>query len=787
MPVRLRRKKTLAPRSPQRICENGLLVAMLTRTTNASIFLAGLLLVIGKLFYDLYGAATNPAALNIANDLTSYVLPFYTYVSDSVQSGTFPLWNPYSAIGNSLVGNSAAGLFQPTNWTIFIFDDVPIAMLISQLLTILISISGAYMYSRYLGLERPARLLCIVLFGYAATVESFSHTGGATSCWFPAVMYFTHRCFDRPTLANAVFLSAILALCFVGGFANYFFYTCLIVGVFFSTLAICARQKIGYDGIARRLGLMFVSVIVMTGLIAIQLLPTYELSNLAVRNLNETLNYASKSWWEEVSASLVFANLLLPNHNYLFGNSSLKVGSGMLYLGGALLLMPFAYRSTAYRSTAIALSASALAILCVTISAGSNTLSFIYDIPVVGSLRMHSRAIVYIEFIAILLAVIGASEIASERAAPGNTAGPIVRLFWVLFPSLFTLTIVTAAIIVGRDLLAIAGLLVCSGLIIYYAIASSRISRPGILAWVVVAVVILDVTVHREHRYLIPAFSNVSNAFVEKNVRDYQSRGDYYRMLLVPQKMEDIAPFANSGPMLGIPNIGAYDPFLQARWRNFIRSISGTEKFDSMVAGSILGLFYGDFTPLLKQLSTDDRLLGLASLRYTYSDQGTAVNAQALPRAYTVHHYIKTDSEEQSLREIRANIATLHKSVILENADPSFSVDDQLDGHDETPGSAEITRYTPNEVDLAVNVAHPALVVLTDAFYPGWVAYVDGRETTIFRANSLFRAVEVPAGAHSVEFRFRPTSFYWGAAITLLTLCFSLVLVATSHHSRKRH
>ncbi len=113
---------------------------MLTRTTNASIFLVGLLLVVGKLFYDLYGAATNPAALNIASDLTNYVLPFYTYVSDSVQSGTFPLWNPYSAVGNSLVGNSATGLFQPTNWTIFIFDDVPIAMLISQLLTILISI-----------------------------------------------------------------------------------------------------------------------------------------------------------------------------------------------------------------------------------------------------------------------------------------------------------------------------------------------------------------------------------------------------------------------------------------------------------------------------------------------------------------------------------------------------------------------------------------------------------------------------------------------------------------------
>ncbi len=49
-------------------------------------------------------------------------------------------------------------------------------------------------------------------------------------------------------------------------------------------------------------------------------------------------------------------------------------------------------------------------------------------------------------------------------------------------------------------------------------------------------------------------------------------------------------------------------------------------------------------------------------------------------------------------------------------------------------------------------------VVLSDQFYPGWRAYVDGRESPIYRANYLFRAVPVPAGEHVVEFTYQPVS-----------------------------
>jgi uncharacterized membrane protein YfhO len=59
---------------------------------------------------------------------------------------------------------------------------------------------------------------------------------------------------------------------------------------------------------------------------------------------------------------------------------------------------------------------------------------------------------------------------------------------------------------------------------------------------------------------------------------------------------------------------------------------------------------------------------------------------------------------------------------------------------------------------------------LSEAYYPGWQAWVDGRETNIVEANQLFSAIEVPAGEHEVKFVYSPLSLKIGAGISLLTI-----------------
>jgi uncharacterized membrane protein YfhO len=72
--------------------------------------------------------------------------------------------------------------------------------------------------------------------------------------------------------------------------------------------------------------------------------------------------------------------------------------------------------------------------------------------------------------------------------------------------------------------------------------------------------------------------------------------------------------------------------------------------------------------------------------------------------------------------------------------------------------------------------------VLADSSYPGWKAYVDGREQEVLRANLFFRAVVLPAGDHVVEFRYQPRSFALGMILSLMVLVgvvMAMVLLGT--------
>lgn len=86
---------------------------------------------------------------------------------------------------------------------------------------------------------------------------------------------------------------------------------------------------------------------------------------------------------------------------------------------------------------------------------------------------------------------------------------------------------------------------------------------------------------------------------------------------------------------------------------------------------------------------------------------------------------------------------------------------------------ARVSRYEPDDVTVEADAAAPTSLLLLDTYYPGWKAYVDGREARIYRADYDFRAVFIPAGRSTVRFEYAPWSFRLGlilaAAGLLLT------------------
>ena len=91
-------------------------------------------------------------------------------------------------------------------------------------------------------------------------------------------------------------------------------------------------------------------------------------------------------------------------------------------------------------------------------------------------------------------------------------------------------------------------------------------------------------------------------------------------------------------------------------------------------------------------------------------------------------------------------------------------------------GTIRLTEYRPNYLKYEYTSAAPATAVFSEIFYDkGWTAWVDGVETPYFRADYLLRALELPAGDHTVEWRFRAP--HWGAVEGVTGLCSAAILL----------
>ena len=96
----------------------------------------------------------------------------------------------------------------------------------------------------------------------------------------------------------------------------------------------------------------------------------------------------------------------------------------------------------------------------------------------------------------------------------------------------------------------------------------------------------------------------------------------------------------------------------------------------------------------------------------------------------------------------------------------------------------QVTSYSANRITLNAVTQTRAYLVLSEAYYPGWKAYVNGHEKTIFPADYAFRGVPIDPGEHKVEFRYQPISIKIGGIISTTTI--SIILLVWVVRRRKK-
>ena len=132
-------------------------------------------------------------------------------------------------------------------------------------------------------------------------------------------------------------------------------------------------------------------------------------------------------------------------------------------------------------------------------------------------------------------------------------------------------------------------------------------------------------------------------------------------------------------------------------------------------------------------------------------------------RLYLVGDFEVREGQAGALRRVLEDEFALGAGAVLE-AEPGFELDP------EATGEVLSRSDQANGLTAKVNASGPMLAVLSDRWYPGWKARVNGADVPVLRANGVFMAVPVPAGVSDVEFHFTPGSILLGAAISLVGL-----------------
>jgi len=201
----------------------------------------------------------------------------------------------------------------------------------------------------------------------------------------------------------------------------------------------------------------------------------------------------------------------------------------------------------------------------------------------------------------------------------------------------------------------------------------------------------------------------------------------------------------------------------------------------------------GAFVPLIVSDRGDFRLAHGGDVKL-YENQTVR------PRAYLAPRVQSARDTDHALRQLQAHIAersTATQGVSDDMVGENVAIVEGLasfTSRTHPTDEAEIVAYEAERVVIRTRSRERAFLVLSDSYYPGWRARVNGAETPVYAANVVLRGVVVPPGEHHVEFVYRPQSWRWGlwlsglgAALWLACVGGALTFRAMAHRARARN
>lgn len=719
----------------------------------------------------------------IISDVVSVIYPIKGLAVEILRTGQIPLWNERIFGGYPLIANFQLGLFFPTMLFYFLFS-TPIAWSLQIMIQPLLSLIFMFLFLRNIKLSLGAAIIGSVVYGFGGFSMIWLEWNALSlsAAFFPLILYSFDKLLDNGQKKWGILLSFSVALHILAGYPQ------LVV---FTLVAIALRFLIYFGLDLKRIIILSFYLILGILLSAIQLMPALELFTLSQRKTEIIdFNVLYLPWQNLIG-------FLVPDY---FGNPStfnfwgygqytlLTIYSGLT----TFILSSLAFGGTRKKEIRFLVL---LFFVSLIISLNNPLANFFHNLGLWGGQASSVTRVAFLTNFSL-----------AALAAFGIDLYKMQKIKSILRP-IIIICLIFGLIILGTLL---AKYLYQQPFFLNHNQISSHIAQkmvdnlntafrnlilPGLILISVSSVLILGKIFKLNFRTIIilillilifelfrfgwkfNTFSQSQFLYPQTPITDYLSRYSNTRI-----NGGDVMP-ENMWIPYGLSSYAGYDavyPLVSAKF------ISLTNSNDpNATPASRYGTISNLNSPLFdltgsKYLLALKRTAGgivdekgeiaynynLPQFKNVFEDKSVVVleNLNSLPNAFFVLNVLSLPEDQILIKLADKNISLKTQAFV---SDSPFQFTSLGDSEKEVP---QVNRISNSQVSIRTSNSQDGFLVLTDTFYPGWKAYIDGNETQIFRTNFSFRGVQVPKGIHQVNFVYRPLSLPVGALLSVLSL-----------------
>ena len=779
-------------------------------------YLALLFLVLIAPFLGSLGFSSGKVLGNPRCDNPSAYYYYSYFVGQCWRNGILPLWNPYIQLGLPMIGDGEASIFHPLSF-LFAFLDTGLA--INWIIAISFVLTGLFFYGylRALKLGQPAAWCGAVTWSFSSAMISRIYAGHMnillTFISIPLILMLWEKYRLRGGVWHLLGISAAYGLMILAYYPQFLYIFSLFF--MFYVLIQSGLAILDHASTARREGRAILSlgafILLGIGLGAIQLFPSIDFVSRSFRQ-NATIEYCG-------AFSFPPENILTLIAPRFFG-STLTIRPGIywgrnlfwemwIYLGILPLIVAVAGAWVAPRRRRAALLACTAIFLI--LGLGRNTFLFpaIYaHVPFFDIFRGSSKNTLIVLFCLVTLSAYGFESFFGETDEVKRR-----RLRLIALVSGSTILLVSAALLfllvrtgtgAGGAWAAFSARIMRTRAVMadsaflkdpsFLAITAAGASRALVRGMILAALSCALILLSRPARWrgglfaaaaafvlvdLLGVFLPMMKNFDESITRigkgvELKEEYPYPLRILNPSTMPNVAMLCGYSSAFG------YVGNTLQRYNDFISRVQGLDPRESHAMSA-----FQRHTPYYKMLALDaiaiDRKdappdakpIGRIGERVLVPYESLQ---KKLPRVFLAEAPQNFTESTEALEYVFQSNADVQARPAIERKEAA------LPPHPLEAGEfAQFVSFQPNRVELVVHSNWPRALVLCGMYEKNWTVRVNGQRKRVFPANYVYRSVRVPAGTSRVVFKYRPLPFYWGVAVSAVSLAVLLLIGARAH------